>query len=97
MYPQMHQTAMTQGLPSKRPYKKLGTILEHIAESINPFFYQFSIVIVSHYPLAVNIRIETIPTMNVPQPMTMCVIPWIDKSNGHIHINPSVLHDAAEW
>lgn len=97
MYQQMPQPVLIQGLPSKRPYKKLGTILEHITECINPFFYRFSVVVVSHYPMAVNITIETIPTVNVPQSIHRWVIPWVDKSNSHIHIDPSLLHDNAEW
>ena len=49
MYQQMPQPVLIQGLPSKRPYKKLGTILEHITECINPFSivfqWQLSVII----------------------------------------------------
>ena len=97
MFGQMHPTAMEQLVPTKRSYKKLGTILEHIAECMNPYYYRFAVQVVSHYPLAVNIGIETIPTPNVPQPVPMCVIPWVDGSNGQIYINPSVLFQNADW
>lgn len=97
MFGQMHSSAMEQLLPSKRSYKKLGTILEHITESINPFFYRYSVQVNSHFPLAVTILIETIPTPNVPQPVPMCFILWTDGSNGQIYINPACLHPTADW
>ena len=54
MFGQMHPTAMEQLVPTKRSYKKLGTILEHIAECINPYYYRFATQVVSHYPYSIS-------------------------------------------
>lgn len=98
MFNQMHQTpVIPQMVPSKRSYKKLGTILEHISVCIHPHYYRYAVQIFSHFPLIVNISIETIPTPNIPQPVMMCVITWTDGTNGQLYINPTVLHENAEW
>lgn len=85
------------GIPSKRSYKKLGTILEHILENINPMQFQVTTIVTCHFPLTVSIYISTIPSNVIPQCMCMCVIPWVNGCNGPIHINPNVLHPHADW
>jgi hypothetical protein len=82
---------------SKRLYKKIGTIFDHLVKCVNPFYYQIVTRVVSHYPLVVNIYITTIPTDIVQQPMVMNTLTWYEGNNHRLFINPVVLNQNADW
>jgi hypothetical protein len=84
-------------LASKRTYKKLGTILEHIALCIDPRYYYMAVTVTAHYPRSVNVSICTIPTPVAPQSLVVSIIPWMEGCNGQLYINPAALYENAEW
>lgn len=83
---------------SRHTYKKLGTIVEHLIDCVNPFLYE---VRVTSYPQAniIVIRIYPIPVINQMNmfPNPVWELSWNIYFNSKIHIDQSLLIPTAEW
>lgn len=92
-----NRMAKPAGLESRHTYKKLGTVVEHILESINPMFYELRITVSSTMPLCTVMTIYTLSNSANPVPMPVWQFVWSYGFNSKIYIDPNLLHPQAEW
>ena len=81
---------------SKSTYKKLGTILEHLIDTINPYFYELRVSTMTQ-PMCVVIRIVPIPNQANMFPLPVWELVWNSYFNSKIYIDPVLLMPNAEW
>lgn len=81
---------------SRSTYKKLGTILEHLTEVVNPAFFEIHVSF-SHQPKFTVIRIHPRCDYNNLFPLAVWELVWTDYFNSKIYINPALLIPGAEW
>lgn len=81
---------------SKRTYKRLGTIVEHLTKNINPLYYEIKVNFTQN-PDSAYVRIFPInPPINVIiYPVWEFV--WTPYFNGKLVIHPNVLSPLADW
>lgn len=89
-------TPMFDKVTSKRSYKKLGTIFEHLTKNINPMFYEIRVVFTQN-PYSAYIRIYPInlPINTIIYPVWELV--WTPYFNDQLIIDPGLLSQYADW
>ena len=83
-------------IASRRAYKKLGTILEHLTETIDPTVNEIRITF-SQYPSAVNIRIFRHCFQFNVAPVLVWELCWNQYFNSKILMARELLIPGAEW
>lgn len=83
-------------LPSRHTYKKLGSIVEHLAESINSSLYEIRICY-NQYPPCAIIRICPFPVQMGVQTLPVWELVWNSHFNNKVYIDAMLLAPNAEW
>ena len=83
-------------LVSKRSYKKLGTIIEHLTRNVNPLLYEIRITFAQNPNSAfITVFPLNIPINTIVYPVWSLV--WTPYFNGKLVTHPGMLSMNADW
>jgi hypothetical protein len=83
-------------MQSRSTYKKLGTIIEHLVETVNPFLYEIRIAS-NPQPQCTAIRIYPFPHQGNMYPGPIWELIWNPYFNSKLYIDEILLLPNAEW